>query len=46
MKFAAIRFTTGFVEYVWKVPTAGIGAASVAYQDASGAFGSWMWTRS
>ena len=46
MKFAAMRFAIPLVEYVWKVPTTGIRAVSVAYQEASGAFGSCTWTTS
>jgi hypothetical protein len=39
-------FAAALVEYVWKVPTTGARAASAAYQDTTGAFGSCTCTTS
>ena len=46
MKFAANLLTAAPVEYVWNVPTTGTRAASVAYQETTGTFGSCTWTTS
>ena len=46
MKFAVNLPTAALVEYVWNVPTTGTRAASVAYQDTTGTFGSCTCTRS
>ena len=45
-KFAASRFTGRSSSRCGRCPTTGARAASVAYQEAIGAFGSCTWTTS